>query len=110
MRRSIACIIVSLLTGCATLHGSTNDSLATAGYETKELGPGHYEIYMPVSELTDQKVVDEMFNRRASELCNGGSYTALHRDGTSGQANQVYSGHTHKFPAISGQVRCEKPT
>lgn len=118
MKNLVCCIlsVAALLTlsSCATPYQAQGGFLSDGrgGYTDKKISEGKYWIRFLGNGYTEMIVVQQYWEKRASELCGGRPYKKVANPNYEEKTDYGYANGTvyvsrHKFPTVEGIVECE---
>ena len=102
-------LLASILVACATPYKEYG---SLGGYTDQKLGTNRYLLKFVGNGFTSREIVQQHWNRRASELCNGKPYKSETRTGTEIRRAVVVSAagaynDSSNFPVLEGTVECQ---
>jgi hypothetical protein len=109
-QRTYTCLLLTLvLSACATAYQQQSLS---GGYQEEKRGENKYWLRFLGNGFTKMSVVQEYWDRRASELCAGRKYTVEAAPRYSESRTTTFVGATpyfsnHRYPVVEGIVQCE---
>jgi hypothetical protein len=98
------------MAGCATPYKEYG---SMGGYSDRNLGNGKYLVKFVGNGFTSPEIVQQHWDRRASELCHGKGYQTDARAGIEIQRGIIVNsrgafGNTERFPMMEGLVQCQQ--
>jgi len=113
LSKTLATIVLGLLTACATPYQPTSGGFSRGGYKDAHIKDNLYYVEIVTNAWTDEPTAAQFFHRRAKELCSENGYSDYRirdeRDTSVQQAIASRSGGgTMNKPGFAGYVECIK--
>jgi hypothetical protein len=109
MKLSFAFCLIALLGACAHPSPAVRVAADSAALDDEVIGPGHFRIYLANNGFADQQSVDELFARRARELCAGAFEPLSIRYGGHEAPRGHLAGVARGMLPLNAEVVCAAP-